>query len=474
MKKKFEKDIKSAYDKFKVIPPDSVWNNIENALNQKKIVRKKKFQYSKYAAVLAFLLLSCWLTLSHFSDANPFGKLTDFWKINSSQSDKNLTKIAENKNQSNKEKQKNNAQNPIKKTMEKVNPQDSISIKENYLSRSSSTQKNNHSTHSTQNNKLIKEEFFADNFQKLLDKNKKIQEKHKLSDIEKQRQNLKTIARNPTKENLQITKFFPGIVADLKENIANISPKDNAFALPSKNFIWEISTYASPVYSINNKKNQSWTSDLNNYDVKNDFTSLLGFRAGINITKNLKISTGVEYFSLSQSANNVNLTINKAIASQFSPEGIGNNDIAYKQNLFIDNIKIEKQSLESFVANDSRLNGKVTQKVSYIGIPIQLQYKFYSSSWADFNVSGGLNTYFLSNNEVSFQNGEAKQNIGELKEARSAVLIPQIGINFDFNTFKKTKIFIEPNVMYFNNMFNNNANPKIFTFGINGGIKIEL
>jgi hypothetical protein len=135
------------------------------------------------------------------------------------------------------------------------------------------------------------------------------------------------------------------------------------------------------------------------------------------------------------------------------------------------NPNVTNQTIYNASNNAEKMD--ITQKFSYSEIPLELKYKFLDKK-IGMQAIFGFSYLMLHENTVTIQtNNGYSQQIGATNFIMDTSVSINIGIGFDYEIFKNTKVFAEPMFNYQFMSFDN-SNPKPYFFGIHTGIRYTI
>lgn len=253
---------------------------------------------------------------------------------------------------------------------------------------------------------------------------------------------------NKEETNVQITDFKKE-----KNKIIAIFKKDsiqkNIFTIFKK---IDLDIYLSPTYHNYFSNKSQLDERLNSISNSTDITISYGVRVGLDFDKKISMRIG---FGIT----NLNLT-KKGVALN-TPNYSG---IDYLQNL-------SNQSLYTSSNNEKKMD--ITQKISYIEMPIEVRYKFNDKKLGMQAIGGFSFLHLQSNIILANIDMNVNQEIGKTANLPRVALSLNLGIGINYNILKNTKLFIEPMFKYqINNSFNTRYNP--FYTGISTGIQYSI
>jgi uncharacterized protein YmfQ (DUF2313 family) len=239
----------------------------------------------------------------------------------------------------------------------------------------------------------------------------------------------------------------------IKKAILKTSEKDTITNPEIKDKSFELFIYGSPTISGLSKSKSLLDNRLNNNPTTSNITFSYGTYFCYQVTSNLSLRLGLSIINLNLITDDIPVNTtdysNISYASEFS------NAYIYSQS------------------NNSEYM-KITQKISYIEIPLEVKYRFVNQK-IDINAIIGLNYLYLNNNEiVALTSNGSEFKIGKTKDLLDRTLGVNIGLGFDYNLTKKIKFNIEPMFKYHFKNSQNDDETKLFSLNILTGLQIKF
>jgi len=119
-------------------------------------------------------------------------------------------------------------------------------------------------------------------------------------------------------------------------------------------------------------------------------------------------------------------------------------------------------------------NAELIQNLSYYEVPLELKYALLNKRFG-VNMIGGISTLFLSDNEISVQDGTFKDVLGEANNLNSVSFSTNIGLGFDYKISKRLKFNVEPMFKYQLNPYSDSSvDFKPYYFGVYSGLSFKF
>ncbi len=230
---------------------------------------------------------------------------------------------------------------------------------------------------------------------------------------------------------------------------------------------WKIQTYFSPIIIKSAQQESAMLDELKEYHNKFENNSLFGASIAYTINSNWVLKSGIEYFSITQTTDNVSIS---PIISMENNES----NIAYSNHFIIQPFGENANNLIEFDGRLIKDKGTVTQQIAYAGIPMQAGYKFFGENKLNLYGTAGIATYFLTKNTIAFNNNTLSSNLGEANNLNSIVLGTQAGFEFQYKLSNKISANIQPQIKYLLNTINSELNTKPVIIGISAGISYDF
>lgn len=408
--------------------PDSLWENIEQSLNQNNKTRVFYLYKLLAAASILFLVsLTLFITLQN-SDKNAISeKIISQSEPKESKSEINSGEISKNESML------------VKETVNKPIIKSNLKTTEtsNYIALNE-TKKNK-----PENN------FQIEKIEKLSAKAVRIQTVYKSSTIK-------------SKNIVSIPKENNDFIAD---NLISKKMRE-----PVK---WIIGGEFAPTYSYRYLSGAESSLEKSYYNSVEEPISTYsgGVNVKINLHKRFSVQTGIYYANMGQSINHLNVYSNKAI-DKVDPEyredfknsftlsnSIGNVDFN-SMYVFVDetNFRIELNSENKYFFDVTdptfnELDAEITQSLEYLEIPLYLNYKLIDRK-IDLNVTGGVGANMLISNNVYLIQGNNKENIGKTDGVNSINYSGTFALGFEFPLLRNLTFNLQPAIKYYINAIN--------------------
>ena len=488
-KKNIDRLFQERFKDFEVVPNDKIWNNIHDALHDKK---KKRviplwWKLSGIAAgfILAFLTFNSMTTTFGDEPAVVIApkESESLDQNNSNNAIVNETKVAVENNSSVEKDENEDKSNLIllnPNSQNKSSAAKTISIKKNKIEASQNTGVANN-TKDVRNQNLIKEKTVSQETIALNASSEKSNQKNELTSEEynsntdkvavsnANNSNLKNLNKNSLSSQKDSTQIALSTEPNpLEEILKKKNEKENTVASAKLNR-WQISTNVAPVY-FNSASNGSPIEGQfaeNRKSYENNLSVGIGVQYAVN--KKLAVRTGVNKVTLGYGTNDVvffgalNSTGVNNLSSSNSSSHIevisANNSLGLKP--FEDNL----QNTESGVLN---------QRMGYYEVPLELSYALVNRKFG-VQIIGGVSTLLLNENSVSVQSATTTMSLGKANNLKEVHFSGNAGLGFRYQFWNSFEAHFEPTLKYQFNTFSRDAgNFKPYFVGLYSGISFKF
>jgi hypothetical protein len=503
-KKNIDRLFQEKLKDFEAIPNNSVWDNISTELRSSK-KRKKRFPiWWRVAGVAAGLLLL--FTLSQLILNNNTIVSTqetivdvDSKKDTINNASLNITKkgnnVADQENLSEEFKSKSSNNSVLNKFTTPSQNDDSAN-----KSRNVTVNVDNQNDNTSNINKLELVVSSGETKNVIAENNNSNlpQEKLKNNSIDKAKADAILNNDNATVKTTGIEKTQESALASTNENVENkdeigkekpnsiiegeklslteevaANEEENVEYITEEKFKrWKAASNIAPVYFNTLGKGSSIHPQFNNNSKTGNINLSYGISGSYAINKKLSVRTGVNKVNLGYSTNDV-VVFNNIGASTGTQllRNVALNESG--QNLsFISVDEFNFVQVPDLLNNV--INSSIDQKLGFIEIPFELEYKL-SSKKIDINIIGGFSALFLNNNEVySVLDGNSTL-LGKATNINNTSFSANFGLGFDFKLTDKFNLNLEPVFKYQLNTFNSTSgNFKPYFIGVYSGLSFKF
>ena len=240
--------------------------------------------------------------------------------------------------------------------------------------------------------------------------------------------------------------------------------------IKQKSPLLTISSYINPTKMLDSKS--ILADEFNDHTIKNNLTVAYGAKVSVRINDKINVRSGIAKVELEQNTTNVNSGINMGVYALSASMPKSSNNITYHSNIRVvgDNTSHTTMTMLSSETNT------MEQKVHYIEVPLEIEYKL--ASFDKFNIlaiAGG--SYFaVTKNSISLADTNTRSNykLGEANNLNNSSYSANAGVKLEYNLSNKSSINLEPNYRYMLNPLKNvdAKNPSLL--GLNIGFSIKF
>ncbi len=236
---------------------------------------------------------------------------------------------------------------------------------------------------------------------------------------------------------------------------------------------WQVSPNFAPVYFNAFGDGSSINEQLVYNDKSGDINLSYGVNVSYAVNGRLTVRSGVNRVNLGYSTNDVLIYENIGAAS-----GDTNLFRNIKLNSAVQSLSFVSGSNLGFVQSPSIFPGEsmafLNQDMTFIEIPVELKYRM-SDKKVGFSVVGGFSTFFLSNNEVSYELRGDNTILGEATNINDVSYSANFGFGLDYKFSKNMSFNVDPVFKYQISTFNNTSGSfKPYFIGVYSGINIKF
>jgi hypothetical protein len=446
------------------VAPESVWNSIEESLDQHTKVKRVAF-YKVAAAVAAFALLGS--TYLYFANNN-----TAF---------KDSTQIAE--------------ESASKNTNKEILNTDDIKDNSNKdaLQVYNADEQNTNEVFAKAN--ISEGEPKVETGSDIIVKESKAEE---IAPLEKIAQ--AQIAINTSQVQLNIVDARKQKVEAILNTLPSIY--DNSYAMnlvdvdeADQKSKWVMGGEFSPLYSY---RNIASTSGTYNEDYYNSTEKpVMTYSGGLNLQykaiDRLTIQAGVYYTTMGQSLDYMSVYSNAhyyIVDEQYKDRFVNTYSIENSAGEFaikseyvivdnkatrVDNLSSNKAEVDVSDPIYNNIGAEIEQKFQYIELPLLMRYKVIDRT-LDINILGGFGANFLVGNDVMLNYGNTKEVIGTINGLNAVNYTGTIGFGIEYPVMKRINIHLEPSFRYYLNEMNSNSTVEShpYSIGIFTGINYSF
>jgi hypothetical protein len=243
------------------------------------------------------------------------------------------------------------------------------------------------------------------------------------------------------------------IIRDAKSIEAAILESERSLKKEKMGPRWSVSPNIAPVYYNSFGGGSQFGSQFNNNSKTGEINTSYGVALGYAVNKKLKIRSGINKVNLSYDTDDV---IVFESVSNTKPDSFLNIDFYSSiSNEEITVISADNLAIQQ-INSDSNFNAALSQRISYLEVPVELEYNLSDSRFG-VSIIGGFSTFLLENNLVVSEFDDFKTDIGEANNINNVSFSTNIGLGLNYK-FSKSFIYIfEPTFKYQINGFSNTS-----------------
>ncbi|MDH0673068.1 PorT family protein [Empedobacter sp. GD03861] len=241
--------------------------------------------------------------------------------------------------------------------------------------------------------------------------------------------------------------------------------------IKQKSPLLTVSSYINPTKMLDSKS--ILADEFNDHTIKNNLTVAYGAKISVRINDKINVRSGVAKVELEQNTTNVNSGINMGVYALSASNPKTANNITYHSNIRV----IPHQSYQNAVMTMlSSETNNMEQKVHYIEIPLEVEYKLASFDKFNLLATAGGSYYVVTKNTISLEdvNTRSQYKLGEASNLNDMSYSANAGVKLEYNLSNKSSINLEPNYRYMLNPLKNvdAKNPSLL--GLNLGFSIKF
>ena len=246
--------------------------------------------------------------------------------------------------------------------------------------------------------------------------------------------------------------------------------KKEKVEIKQKSPLLTISSYINPTKVLESKS--ILANEFNDYNIKNNITVAYGAKVSVRLNDKINVRSGIAKVELEQNTTNINSGINTGVYALSASMPKSSNNITYHSNIRV----VDDNTSHTTMTMLSSETNTMEQKVHYIEVPLEVEYKL--ASFDKFNIiaiAGG--SYFaVTKNSISLADTNTRSNykLGEANNLNNSSYSANAGVKLEYNLSNKSSINLEPNYRYMLNPLKNvdAKNPSLL--GLNLGFSIKF
>ncbi|MDZ7612484.1 MAG: hypothetical protein U5K51_01230 [Flavobacteriaceae bacterium] len=232
---------------------------------------------------------------------------------------------------------------------------------------------------------------------------------------------------------------------------------------------WSVGPTIAPVYLNSLQSGSAISETLKDNKTITEEALSYGMKLNYQLTEKINIQSGVNKVELGYNTKDVNL----AITTLKYPN---HNLKAVTPGIYLSSARENAVNADlSEVQNKSSVDGQLNQSFEYVEVPVEMKYNVFQSK-IGLNVVGGISTFILTNNEVSFINPDNFSTVlGESNNINSLNFSGNLGFDIDYKVTKDWFLNVSPMVKYqFNTFSNTSGSFQPFYFGVYSGVNYRF
>lgn len=232
---------------------------------------------------------------------------------------------------------------------------------------------------------------------------------------------------------------------------------------------WKITPNVAPVYYNSLRSGSSIGADFSDNSHKGDVNMGYGVQVSYALNDRLSVRTGLNNVDLSYSTSDI------IIAT--GPVSRGLPSVKYgKKDVVVTAISKHAMPENTGGLNlkNSEQNARLIQDLSYLEVPIELQYALIDRR-VGVNLIGGVSTLFLGDNEISVKSDNFSDVLGSANNLSSVSFSTNVGIGVNYNLSKRFMINVEPMFKYQINPYTDSSvDFKPYYLGVYSGLSFKF
>ena len=231
---------------------------------------------------------------------------------------------------------------------------------------------------------------------------------------------------------------------------------------------WSVGPTVSPIYYNSLQGGSPINDNLSNNKTATDDALSYGIKINYQLTKKINLQSGVNKVEMAYNTRGVNAFIS-------SDKNAVTNTNTNKPGVILTPVVNPTGDLSDVSrVSKSGAKGDINQSLEYFELPIEMKYNLYDSKLG-FNVVGGISTYFLTKNTVSFVSQNQITDLGGANNLNTVNFSGNLGIDLDYKISKSWYFNVTPMFKYqFNTYSNNSGNFKPYYLGVYSGLNFKF
>ncbi|WP_413532645.1 outer membrane beta-barrel protein [Empedobacter brevis] len=247
--------------------------------------------------------------------------------------------------------------------------------------------------------------------------------------------------------------------------------KSEKVEVKQKSPILVVSSYINPTKMLNSKS--ILADEFNDLNVKNNLTVAYGAKVSVRVNDKINLRSGISKVELEQNTTNINTGINTGYYALPASTPKTSSNITYYSNIRV--LSSETNHNAMLTIFDSQAN-KMEQKVHYIEIPVEVEYKLASFDKFNLLATAGGSYYMVTKNAITLTdvNTRNQYTLGKANNLNNMSYSANAGVKLEYNLSNKSSLNLEPNYRYMLNPLKNVEAKNPSLLGLNLGFSIKF
>ena len=241
--------------------------------------------------------------------------------------------------------------------------------------------------------------------------------------------------------------------------------------IKQKSPLLTVSSYINPTKMLDSKS--ILADEFNDHTIKNNLTVAYGAKVSVRINDKINVRSGIAKVELEQNTTNVNSGINMGVYALSASNPKTANNITYHSNIRVIPDQSNQNAVMTMLSSETN---NMEQKVHYIEIPLEVEYKLASFDKFNLLATAGGSYYVVTKNTISLAdvNTRSQYKLGEASNLNDMSYSANAGVKLEYNLSNRSSINLEPNYRYMLNPLKNvdTKNPSLL--GLNLGFSIKF
>jgi hypothetical protein len=231
---------------------------------------------------------------------------------------------------------------------------------------------------------------------------------------------------------------------------------------------WSVGPTVSPIYYNSLQGGSPINDNLSNNKTTTDDALSYGIKINYQLTKKINLQSGVNKVEMAYNTRDVNAFIS-------SDKNAVTNTNTNKPGVILTPVINPSGGLSDVSrVSKSGAKGDINQSLEYFELPIEMKYNLYDNKLG-FNVVGGISTYFLTSNTVSFISQNQITDLGGANNLNTINFSGNLGVDLDYKISKSWYFNVTPMFKYqFNTYSNNSGNFRPYYLGVYSGLNFKF